>query len=46
MNHYQIMIKYTLSNDEMADTNDNVVKEEDSSNVVPVVNNDKEWATW
>lgn len=27
-------------------TDNNVVKEEDISNVVPVVNNDEEWATW
>ncbi|MFJ1522789.1 recombinase RecT [Spiroplasma sp. ald] len=31
---------------EIADTNDNVVKEEDISNVVPAVNNDEEWAKW
>ncbi|QED25046.1 recombinase RecT [Spiroplasma citri] len=31
---------------EIANTNDNVVKEEDISNVVPAVNNDEEWATW
>ncbi len=27
-------------------TDNNVVKEEDISNVVPAVNNDEEWATW
>ncbi len=33
---------------EIADTNDNVAKEEDISNVIPEVNNnnDEEWATW
>ncbi len=32
---------------EIAHTNDNVVKEEDISNVVPpVVNNDEKWSTW
>ncbi|WP_425378083.1 hypothetical protein [Spiroplasma endosymbiont of Polydrusus pterygomalis] len=32
---------------EIADTKNNVVKEEDISNVVPTVNNnDEEWATW
>ncbi len=38
----------TPSYTEIADTNDNVVKEEDISNVVPVVNNnsDEEWANW
>ncbi|WP_162475878.1 hypothetical protein [Spiroplasma sp. ChiS] len=36
----------TPSYQEIADTNDNVVKEEDISNVVPAVNNDEEWATW
>ncbi|WP_338956163.1 hypothetical protein [Spiroplasma endosymbiont of Polydrusus cervinus] len=37
----------TLSYEEIADTNDNVVKEEDISNVVPTVNNnDEEWARW
>lgn len=38
----------TPSYTEIAYTNDNVVKEEDISNVVPVVknNNDEEWATW
>ncbi|AXF95186.1 recombinase RecT [Spiroplasma phoeniceum] len=36
----------TASYTEIADTNDNVVKEEDISNVVPAVNNDDEWATW
>ncbi|PQM30073.1 recombinase RecT [Spiroplasma poulsonii] len=39
---------YTPPNDEIVDINDNVVKEEDISNVVPTVNNnnDEEWATW
>ena len=32
----------TPSYKEIADTNDNVVKEEDISNVVPVVNNNEE----
>ncbi|QED24606.1 recombinase RecT [Spiroplasma citri] len=36
----------TPSYPEIANTNDNVVKEEDISNVVPAVNNDEEWATW
>ncbi len=38
----------TPSYTEIADTNDNVVKEEDISNVIPEVNNnnDEEWATW
>lgn len=36
----------TQSYKEMADTNDNVVKEKDISNVVPTVKNDEEWATW
>ncbi|WP_310612846.1 recombinase RecT [Spiroplasma citri] len=36
----------TPSYPEIADTNDNVVKEEDISNVVPAVNNNEEWATW
>ncbi|WP_424526368.1 recombinase RecT [Spiroplasma endosymbiont of Glossina fuscipes fuscipes] len=37
----------TPSYTEIANTNDNVVKEEDISNVVPAVNNnDEEWATW
>ncbi|MFU0252583.1 hypothetical protein, partial [Spiroplasma sp. Moj] len=31
---------------EISDTNNNVVKEEDISNVVPAVNNDEEWAKW
>ncbi|WP_425378786.1 hypothetical protein [Spiroplasma endosymbiont of Polydrusus pterygomalis] len=40
-------IKNTLSYTEIADTNDNVVKEEDISNVVPTINNnDEEWARW
>ncbi|AXF95434.1 recombinase RecT [Spiroplasma phoeniceum] len=39
-------INNTPSYPEIADTNDNVVKEEDISNVVPAVNNDEEWATW
>ncbi|PWF99232.1 hypothetical protein SMH99_18040 [Spiroplasma poulsonii] len=38
----------TPPNDEIVYINDNVVKEEDISNVVPVVNNnnDEEWANW
>ncbi|WP_338954398.1 hypothetical protein [Spiroplasma endosymbiont of Polydrusus cervinus] len=31
---------------EIADTNNNIVKEDDISNVVPVVNNDEQWTTW
>ncbi|WP_425380411.1 hypothetical protein [Spiroplasma endosymbiont of Stenodema calcarata] len=37
----------TPSYKKIADTNDNVVKEEDISNVIPVFNNnDEEWARW
>ncbi|WP_425380036.1 recombinase RecT [Spiroplasma endosymbiont of Stenodema calcarata] len=37
----------TPSHAKIADTNDNVVKEEDISNVIPVFNNnDEEWARW
>lgn len=37
----------TPSYPEIAGTNDNVVKEDDISNVTPVVNNnDEDWATW
>ncbi|MFW4370834.1 MAG: recombinase RecT [Spiroplasma sp. hy2] len=38
----------TPSYTEISDTNNNVVKEEDISNVVPAVNNnnDEEWANW
>ncbi len=36
----------TPSYTEIADTNNNVVKEEDISNVVPAVNNDEEWVIW
>jgi len=34
-----------ISSEEVV-TDNNVVKEEDISNVVPTVNNDEEWATW
>ncbi|MFJ1522748.1 recombinase RecT [Spiroplasma sp. ald] len=36
----------TPSYTEISDTNNNVVKEEDISNVVSAVNNDEEWAKW
>ncbi|ALA97662.1 hypothetical protein SKUN_00771 [Spiroplasma kunkelii CR2-3x] len=40
-------INFTPSYPEIADTNDNVVKEDDISNVTPVINNnDEDWATW
>ncbi|WP_338954939.1 hypothetical protein [Spiroplasma endosymbiont of Polydrusus cervinus] len=37
----------TPSYTEIADTNNNIVKEDDISNLVPTVNNnDEEWARW
>ncbi len=36
----------TQCNDEIANTNDNVVKEENISNVVPAVNNDEDVYAW
>ncbi|WP_338990055.1 hypothetical protein [Spiroplasma endosymbiont of Seladonia tumulorum] len=39
-------INFTPCNDEIAYTNDNVVKEEDISNVVPAINNDEDVYAW